>query len=101
MNSKRKRSIIKEPSVVDPRQNKTLVYVALGLTIAGAILALVPTILIISPLYNLSWQTIYLDPLFYIFLGGIVLTTVGFVMHRKVTPPMDINEQEKLRSRLE
>jgi hypothetical protein len=91
----------KEPAVEDPRQNKILVYIALGLTVAGAILALVPTILIISPVYELTWSTIYKDPLFYIFIAGIIITTVGFIMHRKVTPPMDLNEQERLRSRLE
>ena len=99
LNLKRKK--IQEPKIEDPREKKYLVYIALGITIAGAILALVPTILIISPIYVLNWSTIYKDPLFYIFLAGIILTTVGFIMHRKVTPPMDITEQEKLRSRLE
>ena len=96
-----KRSRIKEPAIEDPRENKILVFIALGLTVAGAILSLVPTILIISPVYVLEWSTIYKDPLFYIFLAGIILVTAGLIMHRKVTPPMDINEQERLRSRLE
>ena len=99
LNAKRRRN--KEPAVEDPRENKYLVFIALGLTVAGAILSLVPTILIISPVYVLEWSTIYKDPLFYIFLAGIILVTAGLIMHRKVTPPMDINEQERLRSRLE
>ena len=99
LNAKRRR--IKEPAVEDPREKKWLVYIALGITVAGAILALVPTIFIINPAFQISWNTIYKEPLFYIFLAGIILTTVGLIMHRKVTPPMDVNEQERLRSRLE
>ena len=99
LNARRKRN--KEPAVEDPRKNKWLVYIALGITVAGAILSLVPTILIISPLFELTFQNFYKLPLFYIFLAGILLVTAGLIMHRKVTPPMDLNEQERLRSRLE
>ena len=98
--SSRKRKA-KEQAIEDQRQNKWLVFIALGITVAGAIMALVPTIIMITPLYTISWNTLFRDPLFYILLGGVVLTTVGLIFHRKVTPPMDVTETEKLRSRLE
>ena len=99
LNSKKRKS--KEPAIEDPRESKTLVYVALGLTVTGAILALIPTIIMIMPFYEISFSNFYLDPMFYILLAGIILVTVGLIMHRKVTPPMQFDETERLKSRLE
>ena len=85
-----------------PKRNKYLLYLAFALTAIGAVMALVPTIFIIIPDFiDISWDTLFQNPLTYILLTGLVLVTAGLILQRVITPPMKISETEKLRSRLE
>lgn len=99
MNKAKKKS--KEDTAEEPQRNKILLYLAFALTAIGAVMALVPTIIVFMPNYNLEWSTLFYDPLTYVLIAGIVLVTVGLIMQRVITPPMKISETEKLRSRLE
>ncbi|NHJ46897.1 MAG: hypothetical protein FK733_03835 [Asgard group archaeon] len=85
----------------EPRRNKTLLYLAFALSIIGAGMLLIPTILIFMPWIELTWQNLFKYPHTYIALGGLVLLTAGLILQRKITPPMERKETEKLRSRLE
>lgn len=85
-----------------PQRNKYLLYLAFALTAIGAVMALVPTIFIIIPDFiDISWDTLFQNPLTYILITGIILVTAGLILQRVITPPMKISETEKLRSRLE
>ncbi|NHJ87758.1 MAG: hypothetical protein FK734_20015 [Asgard group archaeon] len=85
----------------EPPRNKTLLYFAFALTAVGAALAVLPTILIFLPDVQLTWSNLFKLPHTYIALSGIVLVTIGLIIQRKITPPMDKLEEKKLRSRLE
>ncbi|MBN1329411.1 MAG: hypothetical protein JXA54_08050 [Candidatus Heimdallarchaeota archaeon] len=85
----------------EPPRNKALLYFAFILTAIGAVLTVLPTILIFLPEVELSWSTVFTLPHTYIVIAGLVLVTTGLIIQRKITPPMDKLEEKKLRSRLE
>jgi hypothetical protein len=62
---------------------------------------IIPTILIFMPQFELTWDIVFKIPHTYIALGGLILVTTGLIIQRKITPPMEHAEREKLRSRLE
>jgi hypothetical protein len=100
--ARRKNEIpVEKTKVEDPRRNKIWLYVAVGMTVVGAIMALIPTIIIITPGFDITFQNFYKSPYFYIFLAGLVILTAGFILHRKITPPMEPTETEQLKTRLE
>lgn len=93
---------INQVSAEEPQRNKLLLYIAFALTAIGAIMAVAVTILIVIPDFiEISWSTLFTNPLFYILITGIILVTAGLIMQRIITPPMKQIEREKLRSRLE
>ncbi|MBD3189069.1 MAG: hypothetical protein GF308_00410 [Candidatus Heimdallarchaeota archaeon] len=87
-------------SNTDPRRNKRLLYLAFGLTGLGGVLALISTIFILIPSVELTWSNLFRIPWTYILLSGLIILTAGFILHRRITPPMK-REEEILRSRLE
>jgi hypothetical protein len=91
----------KQPAEEPPKRNKALLYVAFGMSIMGAIMLVVPTILIFMPQVNLEWSNLFKYPHTYIALGGLILVTAGLILQRRITPPMERKEMDKLRSRLE
>lgn len=92
---------LQEPSN-EPQRSKVLLYISFALTAIGAAMALAVTILIVIPDFiDISWSTLFTNPLTYILIGGLILVTAGLIMQRVITPPMKAIETEKLRSRLE
>lgn len=85
----------------EPKRNKALLYLAFALTAIGAAMLIIPTIFIFMPNFNLTWDIVFKIPHTYIALGGLVFVTAGLILQRKITPPMEQAEREKLRSRLE
>ncbi|MHA1212746.1 MAG: hypothetical protein ACTSSH_09820 [Candidatus Heimdallarchaeota archaeon] len=90
-----------EPEKFEPPRSKALLYFAFALAALGAVLMVIPTILIFMPDIELTWTTVFTLPHTYVALAGSVILTIGLILHRKITPPMDKIETEKLRSRLE
>ena len=99
----RKKQVAESDSQEPPTRNKYLLYLAFGITAVGAVMALVPTILIFTPLYDeyFSWTAIWQLPLTYVLIAGVIMVTGGLILQRVITPPMKFDETEKLRSRLE
>jgi len=97
---KKQSNDMQEPSD-EPQRSKVLLYISFALTAIGAAMALAVTILVITPNFEISWSTLFTNPLTYILIAGLILVTAGFIMHRVITPPMKATETEKLRSRLE
>jgi len=84
-----------------PHKSKPLLYLAFGLSIAGAALMVIPTILIFMPWIELKWENLFSYPHTYFVIVGFVVLTAGLILQRRITVPMDRAETEKLRSRLE
>ncbi len=87
--------------VKGPHKSKPLLYLAFGLSITGAALMVIPTILIFMPWIELKWENLFSYPHTYIVLAGLIILTAGLILQRRITVPMDRAETEKLRSRLE
>lgn len=83
-----------------PQRNKLLLYLAFALSGIGGALAVVSTIMIFQPWIELTWSNLFKIPWTYMLLSGLIILTAGFILHRKITPPMK-REEEILRSRLE
>lgn len=83
-----------------PQRNKLLLYLAFALSGIGGALAVVSTIIIFQPWIDLSWSNLFRIPWTYMLIGGLIILTAGFILHRRITPPMK-REEELLRSRLE
>jgi hypothetical protein len=101
MNRKKKQTQQEDSGQQEPQRNKLLLYLAFGMTAVGAVMAVVVTIIMFMPSYQISWSTLFLDPLTYVLIGGIILVTAGFILQRVITPPMEFDEYEQIRSRLE
>ncbi|MHA1629894.1 MAG: hypothetical protein ACTSXO_08920 [Candidatus Heimdallarchaeota archaeon] len=99
--TKSKVLISEEPE--EPHRSKTLLYLAFGLAVTGAIMMFIPTVFIFVPglVPELSWSTFYKLPIFWVLVAGFVILTAGLILHRKITKPMRYAEMEKLKSRLE
>ncbi len=98
---KRQSKVMQEP-IAEPQRSKVLLYISFALTVIGATMALSVTVLIVIPGYiELSWSTLFTNPLTYILIVGLILVTAGLIMQRIITPPMKATETEKLKSRLE
>ena len=83
------------------KRSKALLYFAFALTAIGAILSVIVTIIIFMPTFELTKSNFYKIPHFYLLLTGLILVTAGLILQRKITPPMEVAEAKKLRSRLE
>jgi len=99
--SKSSKSKASRFEVSGPPRNKYLVYLATALAAIGVVLIVIPTILIFMPTFDLTFSNLFRTPHTYIAIGGLIFLTAGFILHRKITPPMEVTETEKLRSRLE
>lgn len=84
-----------------PQRNKLLVYLAFGLTAIGAIMAIIPTVRIILPDFELTVKSLFGTPYLYIAIAGLILVTIGLILQRKITPEMKITEVDKYRGRVD
>ncbi|NPE08795.1 MAG: hypothetical protein GNW80_10985 [Asgard group archaeon] len=84
-----------------PHKSKALLYLAFSLSAIGAALMVIPTILIFMPWIELKWENLFQYPHTYFVIAGFVVLTIGLILHRKITTPMDMKKTEELRSRLE
>ncbi|MFW9923697.1 MAG: hypothetical protein ACFFDW_10475 [Candidatus Thorarchaeota archaeon] len=98
---KKQKEQAKHEGPEEPQRNKALLYFAFALTAVGAVTALVPTVIIFLPITEITWQTLFQNPLTYILITGVVLVTAGLILQRVITPPMKMTETQKLKSRLE
>ncbi|NHK32292.1 MAG: hypothetical protein FK730_13135 [Asgard group archaeon] len=96
-----KKSNKSSDKVQEPVRSKALLYFAFALTALGAAMLIIPTILIFMPQFELTWDIVFKIPHTYIALCGLGLITTGLIIQRRITPPMEHAEREKLRSRLE
>jgi len=84
-----------------PHKSKALLYLAFSLSAIGAVLMVIPTILIFMPWIDLKWENLFQYPHTYFVIAGFVVLTAGLILHRRITAPMDMAKTEELRSRLE
>ncbi|MCG3253260.1 MAG: hypothetical protein KAX09_05380 [Candidatus Heimdallarchaeota archaeon] len=84
-----------------PHKSKPLLYLAFGLSIAGAALMVIPTILIFMPWIELKWENLFSYPHTYFVIAGFVVLTAGLILQRRITTPMEMEKTAKLKSRLE
>ncbi|MBK5114064.1 MAG: hypothetical protein KGD59_05195 [Candidatus Heimdallarchaeota archaeon] len=96
-----KENFQEETAVQGPHKSKPLLYLAFGLSIAGAALMVIPTILIFMPWIELKWENLFSYPHTYFVIAGFVILTAGLILQRRITTPLEREKVEKLRSRLE
>ena len=97
----KKKNPQEETTEQGPYKSKALLYLAFGLSFAGAALMVIPTIFIFMPWITLTWENLFRYPHTYIALSGFIILTAGLILHRRITIPMERAKIEKLRSRLE